>query len=95
MSPRKPSPMAAMINVVERYSQSDAITNPAKYTLSTARDPNRSAKIPAGNPPNPRKRIWIVRSSPSNISDTENSLKKRVLIQEHKLYPKAIRLVFK
>ena len=28
-------------------------------------------------------------------SDTENSLKKRVLTQEHKLYPKAIRLVFK
>ena len=28
-------------------------------------------------------------------NETEYSLKKRVLLQEHKLYPKAIRLVFK
>ena len=80
MSPRKPSPMAVIINVVERYSQTDAITNPEKYILSTVLDPNRSAKIPAGNPPNPRKRIWIVKSWPSNISDTENSFSNIIRI---------------
>jgi len=36
-----------------------------------------------------KKRILIKKN------ETKNSLKKRILVQEHKLYPKAIRLVFK
>ena len=36
-----------------------------------------------------QKRLFI------NINETENSLKKRVLQQEHILYPEAIRTIFK
>ena len=74
MSPRNPRPIATIVNVVEKYSQTDVITNPLKYAISTVLEPKRSAKIPAGNPPNPRKRIWIVTSSPREMNETENSV---------------------
>ena len=41
--------------------------------MSTALDPNLSAKIPAGNPPSPKNKICIVTSLPKEIIETENS----------------------
>jgi hypothetical protein len=64
--------------VLEKYNQTDVITNPVKYAMSTALEPNRSANIPAGNPPNPRKRICIVTSCPREINETENSFSKMI-----------------
>ena len=42
--------------------------------MSTALDPNLSAKIPAGNPPSPKNNIWIVTSLPKEISETKTSV---------------------
>ena len=80
MSPRNPSPIPAMVNVVEKYSQSDAITNPVKYAMSTVLEPKRSARIPAGKPPKPKNNIWIVTNPPKLIIDTENSFSNIIRI---------------
>ena len=80
MSPRNPSPIAAMVNVVEKYSQSETSTNPVKYNMSTALEPKRSARIPAGNPPKPKNMIWIVTNHPKLMIDTENSFSNIIRI---------------
>ena len=64
---------SGMIKVVEKYNHSDEITSPAKYTMSTMRDPNRSARIPAGNPASPRNKIWMVTNCPNWTKEIENS----------------------
>ena len=67
-------------------TQKRVLKNKEKYTGCTVHYVTReldSGKIIL------QKKILIKKN------DTENSLTKRVLIQEHKLYPKAIRLVFK
>ena len=47
-----------------------------------------SAEIDSGN-------VILQKKIVVNKNDNENSLKKKVLVEEHKLYPEAIRTVFK
>ena len=62
------------------------LKNKERYTGCTVHYVN--SKLDSGNIIS-QKKISI------KSNETENSLKKRVLLQEHKLYPKAIRSIFK
>ena len=62
------------------------LKNKEKYTGCTVHYVN--SKLDSGNIIS-QKKILI------KSNETENSLKKRVLLQEHKLYSKTIRLIFK
>ena len=62
------------------------LENDEKYTGCTVHFVTK--KLDSGN-------IILQKKILVKKNETENSLKKRVLIQEHKLYPEAIRAVFK
>ena len=62
------------------------LKNKEKYTGCTVHYVN--SKLDSGNVIL-QKRILIINN------ETENSLKQKVLLQEHKLYPKAIRSIFR
>ena len=62
------------------------LKNKEKYTGCTVHYVN--SKLDSGNIIS-QKKILI------KSNETENSLKQRVLLQEHKLYSKAIRSIFK
>ena len=62
------------------------LKNKERYTGCTVHYVN--SKLDSGNIIS-QKKILI------KSNETENSLKQRVLLQEHKLYPKAIRSIFK
>ena len=62
-----------------------AISNREKYTGCTVHFVN--SRLDSG-------KIILQKKVKINKSETPKSLKKRILIQEHKLYPKAIRQVF-
>ena len=62
------------------------LKNKERYTGCTVHYVN--SKLDSGNIIS-QKKILI------KINETENSLKQRVLLQEHKLYSKAIRSIFK
>jgi len=62
------------------------LKNKEKYTGCTVH--HVTSKLDSGN-------IILQKKILIKKNETENSLKKRVLSEEHKLYPKAIRLLFK
>ena len=62
------------------------LSSKEKYTGCTVHYVN--SKLDSGNIIL-QKKISIIKN------ETENSLRQRVLLQEHKLYPKAIRLIFR
>ena len=68
------------------YTHRRVIKNKEKYTGCTVHYVN--SKLDSGN-------IILQKKIMIKKNDNEESLKKRVLIEEHKLYPEAIRTVFK
>ena len=68
------------------YTHRRVIKNKEKYTGCTVHYVN--SKLDSGN-------IILQKKIMIKKNDNEESLKKRVLIEEHKLYPEAIITVFK